>query len=134
MDDQKENLIYGPHLQSNLSTVFNIKFLVAIFSGATAGVLGFTNLSGFLLFGASILLSAALVVLIKCGGNPALYIGDGTSTSTRGAIIHLLTPGVDNLFGFILTWTLFYGKQLELILPTQDELTIMPGIIHGVYS
>ena len=109
MDDQTPSLIYAPHLQSNLSTIFGIKFLTAVFSGATAGILGLTNIAGFLLFALSSVLSAALVVFLKCGGKPSLYIGDGKTLSTRGAVMQLLTPGVDNFFGFILTWTLLYG-------------------------
>jgi len=106
MDDQKASLIYGPHLQTNLSTVFSIKFFISIFAGATAGVLGLTNLAGFLLFALSTLLCACLVVVLKCGGSPAKYVGDGSS-----GILHLLSPGMDNIFGFILSWTLFYGMS-----------------------
>lgn len=107
MDDQKAAQIYGPHLQTNLSTIFSIKFFVSIFAGATAGVLGLTNLAGFLLFAISAIISAALVALIKCGGSPAKFVGDGTS-----GILNLLSPGMDNVFGFILSWTLFYGMSL----------------------
>jgi hypothetical protein len=112
MDDQRASLIYGPHLQTNLSTVFSIKFFVSVFAGATAGVLGFTNLSGFLLFALSTLFSAALVVLLKCGRSPAKYVGEGST-----GFLHLLSPGMDNIFGFILTWTLFYGMSSDLLYP-----------------
>jgi len=110
MDEHKASLIYGPHLQTNLSTVFSVKFFVSVFAGATAGVLGLTNLAGFLLFALSTLFSAALVVLLKCGGSPAKYVGDGSS-----GFLHLLSPGMDNIFGFILTWTLFYGMSFHFL-------------------
>lgn len=109
MEDEKAAQIYGPHLQSNLSTLFTVKFLVSIFSGATAGVLGLTNLYGFLLFGASTVFCAALVAIISCRGFPSRYVGDGKGMSVKGALTSLLTPGMDNVWGFILTWTLFYG-------------------------
>lgn len=109
MEEEKASLIYGPHLQSNLSSVFNIKFLVFIFSGATAGVLGLTNLYGFLLFAFSTVLCAALVALVSCRGSPSKFVGDGKGMSDKSAWTSLLTPGMDNVWGFILTWTLFYG-------------------------
>ncbi len=109
MDDEKAAQIYGPHLQSNLSTLFTIKFLVSIFSGATAGVLGLTNLYGFLLFATSTFFCAVLVAFINCGGFPSRFVGDGKGMSVKGAVTALLTPGMDNVWGFILTWTLFYG-------------------------
>jgi hypothetical protein len=109
MDDQNALSIYGPHLQSNLSTLFSIKFLVSIFSGATAGVLGLTNLYGFLLFAASTVFCAILVTLVKCGGAPWNFVGDGKGLSMKGVLGQLLMPGMDNIWGFILSWTLFYG-------------------------
>lgn len=128
MEDQKNNQIYPPHLQANLSTLVNLKFLIAIFSGATAGVLGVENLNGFLLFGASILLNALLVILIKCGGKPGRFVGDGVS----GGLQQLLLPGMDNMFGFILTWTLFYGEYYALFLFVVMILTHCLGIVHGM--
>ena len=133
MDDQKALTIYGPHLHSNLSIIFNIKFLVSIFSGATAGILGLTNLYGFLLFVASTALCAALVILVKCGGIPWKFMGDGKDLSMKGALGQLLMPGMDNVWGFILTWTLFYGRFSSECTAGLSLTPFQPGIIHGSF-
>jgi ribosomal protein L16 len=133
MDDQKALSIYGPHLQYNLSTLFTIKFLVSIFSGATAGILGLTNLYGFLLFATSTVFCAVLVTLVKCGGVPWKFVGDGKGLSMKGALGQLLTPGMDNIWGFILTWTLFYGMYYFSILTSSSLTPFRPGVIHGSF-
>lgn len=104
MEDQASSQIYAPHLKSNLQTLFSIKFYTSLFAGSVAGILGLTNLSGFALFALSIAFTAALVGGLKCKGRPREFIGD-----LKSGVNALLIPGMDNVSGFILSWTLFYG-------------------------
>lgn len=104
--------LYPPHIQHNTNSLHNVKFLSALFSGAAAGILGLENFSGFALFLASTLLTTSFIWLVKCKGRPQKYL--------HGGLGPLLNPGQDNLFSFVLVWTLFYG-----------ELTSPPGFIAG---
>uniref|UniRef100_A0A8H7Y0E7 ER membrane protein complex subunit 6 n=1 Tax=Psilocybe cubensis TaxID=181762 RepID=A0A8H7Y0E7_PSICU len=92
--------LYTPNILSNTSLT-STKFLTACFSGACAGILGLENLSGFLLFAASMLGMAGAVGAVKCKGRPGRYF--------RGGIWEVVSPGQDNAFTFVLVWTLFYG-------------------------
>ena len=41
---------------------------------------------------------------LKCKGKPAKYV--------HGGVLEMLNPGQENLFSFLLAWTLFYGTCL----------------------
>ena len=99
--DDRLRQIYAPNVLHN-SSLHTIKFLSACFAGAVAGVLGLQNLSGFLLFfvGTTILASACIYV-VNCKGRPSKYVVGGWK--------EILNPGQDNVFSFLLVWTLFYG-------------------------
>jgi hypothetical protein len=106
----------------NVGVLSSVHFLSACFSGTAAGILGLTNFYGFLLFFASLLFSALCISILRyscsfegvdvacglcysrfrCGGSPGKYLLDGWW--------ELVKPSQDTLFGFILLWTLFYGK------------------------
>ena len=47
------------------------------------------------------LLSSALLWL-RCKGSPKKYV--------PGGLVELVNPGQENLFSFLLVWTLFYGS------------------------
>jgi len=83
------------------SSIHTVKFLSACFSGAVAGVLGLENWRGFALFAGATLLTAAFLFFINCKGRPANYFQAG--------LWDLASPGQDNIFSFILVWTLFFG-------------------------
>ncbi|PPQ73818.1 hypothetical protein CVT24_012249 [Panaeolus cyanescens] len=112
--------LYAPNIIFN-STLQNVKFISACFTGAAAGILGLQNLQGFLFFIASTLLTSALTYVINLNGRPSRYLvgfhqaasgkpgqSPGLMASLSGAL-ELLNPGQDNAFTFVLMWTLFYG-------------------------
>jgi hypothetical protein len=94
------HLIYAPNVQHNQSLT-TVKFVSSCFAGAVAGILGLENWLGFALFFASTFLTSACIYGINCKGRPAKYL--------EGAISDLINPGQDNVFTFILAWTLFFG-------------------------
>ncbi|KAF8237937.1 hypothetical protein L208DRAFT_1388610 [Tricholoma matsutake] len=93
-------LIYPPNVQAN-SSLTNVKFLSSCFAGAAAGILGLENWLGFALFLASTLFTSVCIHRINCEGNPGKYV--------QGGVWELVNPGQDNMFTFVLVWTLFYG-------------------------
>ena len=94
-------LIYPANVQANSSLV-NVKFLSSCFAGAAAGILGLENWLGFALFLASTFITSASIYTINCRQQPAKYI--------QGGLAELVNPGQDNVFTFVLVWTLFYGE------------------------
>ncbi|THH06629.1 hypothetical protein EW145_g3963 [Phellinidium pouzarii] len=100
MKDESARLIYAPNVQHN-SALNSVKFLSSCFAGAVAGILGLENWQGFALFAAATLLSAACLHGVNCKGRPAKYVS--------GGVKELVNPGQDNIFSFVLVWTLFFG-------------------------
>ncbi|KAG6812145.1 hypothetical protein H0H92_004144 [Tricholoma furcatifolium] len=95
-------LIYPANVQAN-SSLTTVKFLSACFAGAAAGILGLENWHGFALFLLSTLLTSGCIYTINCRGRPAKYL--------QGGLTELVNPGQDNIFTFVLVWTLFYGPS-----------------------
>ncbi|KAG6836490.1 hypothetical protein H0H93_007589 [Arthromyces matolae] len=95
-------LIYPANVQAN-AFLINVKFLSACFAGAASGILGLENWLGFALFLASTFITSLSIFTINCGGRPAKYL--------PGGLLELVNPGQDNVFTFILVWTLFYGMS-----------------------
>ncbi|KAG6373744.1 hypothetical protein JVT61DRAFT_5886 [Boletus reticuloceps] len=98
--DSAAQLVFAPNVLHNQSLT-SVKFLSSCFAGAVAGILGLENWHGFALFGLSVLSTSFVIYAINCKGNPAKYLSDGLG--------ELVNPGQDNIFTFILVWTLFYG-------------------------
>ncbi|TFK46955.1 hypothetical protein OE88DRAFT_1738998 [Heliocybe sulcata] len=98
--DAAAHRIYMLNVQHN-SALMTVKFLSACFAGATAGILGLQNWLGFALFLVSTLLTSVFIYAVNCKGRPAKYI--------PGGLWELVNPGQDNMFSFVLTWTLFFG-------------------------
>lgn len=96
-------LLYPLHITQNTNALYNVKFLSSCFVGAVCGVLGLENFDGFGLFCASLLLSSAVIYGVQCRGHPEKYL--------QGGWWELVSPGQENVFSFILLWTLFYGEQ-----------------------
>ena len=103
-------LIYTPNVLHN-SSLHTVKFLSSCFAGAVAGTLGLENWAGFAFFGMSTLLTAACLYIINCKGRPSKFI--------PGGVKDLANPGQDNVFSFVLVWTLFYGKSLISTIPNE---------------
>lgn len=99
--DTAAQLIYAPNVLHNQSLT-TVKFISSCFAGAVAGILGLENWLGFALFFASTLLTSACIYIVNCKGQPAKYL--------QGPISDLINPGQDNIFTFILAWTLFFGE------------------------
>ena len=93
-------LLFQPNVQYNNSRLYIIKFLSSCFAGAVAGVLGLENTLGFALFIFSTLLTSSCLYL-KCRGRPGKYVSGGWW--------EVVNPGQENIFSFVLVWTLFYG-------------------------
>ena len=103
METSKEEaarLIFQPNVIHN-SALHTVKFLSSCFAGAVAGVLGLENWMGFALFVFSSLISAGVMSIVNCKGRPTKYV--------PGGVKELVNPGQDNIFSFVLVWTLFYG-------------------------
>jgi len=98
--DQAAQLLFPPNVQFNNSRLYIIKFLSSCFAGAVAGILGLENALGFAVFVLSTLLTSACLY-VKCKGRPAKYI--------PGGWWELVHPGQENIFSFVLVWTLFFG-------------------------
>jgi hypothetical protein len=100
-------LVFAPNVLHN-QALNSVKFLSSCFAGAVAGILGLENWLGFALFIASIISTSFIIYAVNCRGKPARYL--------HGGLRELVNPGQDNIFTFILVWTLFYGARG--ILPT----------------
>lgn len=98
--DAAAQLLYPPNVQFNAAHVYTIKFLSACFAGAAAGTLGLETWLGFALFVVSTLFSSACLY-VKCKGKPGKYAPNG--------LWDLANPGQENMFSFLLVWTLFFG-------------------------
>jgi hypothetical protein len=98
--DAAAQRIYQPNVVAN-SSLLTVKFISSCFAGAVAGILGLDNLAGFVLFLAATLLTTVCTYFINCRGNPGKFV--------PGGLAELANPGQDNIFAFILVWTLFYG-------------------------
>ena len=103
--DEATRLIYTPNVIHN-SALNTTKFLSSCFAGAVAGILGLENWAGFALFAVATLFSAACLYVINCRGRPSKY--------APGGVRDLVNPGQDNIFSFILVWTLFFGASRSL--------------------
>lgn len=94
--------VYPPHVLHNTNALYNIKFLTSCFVGAVCGILGLENYQGFALLVVWTAVTSGVVYVVRCRGEADKYI--------RGGLWELVNPGQDNLFSFVLLWTLFYGK------------------------
>ena len=99
-------LVYPPHVQYNSQSLHTVKFLSSSVAGAAAGILGLENFLGFGFFAVSTLLTSAFIWGIRCHGRPKKYIAAGTWD--------VVNPGQENIFSYILFWTLFYGEYSPL--------------------
>ncbi|GAA5919598.1 hypothetical protein JCM1841_001070 [Sporobolomyces salmonicolor] len=73
----------------------------ACIAGATAGLLGLTNLVGFAFFFLTALLVGGAFATVNCAGKPARYFVTAREPLVSGLL--------ENLFSYVLFWTLFYS-------------------------
>ncbi|GAA6003817.1 Emc6p [Rhodotorula paludigena] len=85
----------------NNRSLYYVKSTTACIAGATAGLLGLTNLAGFAFFLASSVTVGALYALANCGAQPSRYFLKSSEPLVAGTL--------GNCFSFILFWTLFYS-------------------------
>lgn len=87
--------------------------LTACFSGAIAGILGLTNLTGFALYLATAVATGLTVAAVKCNFNVGKYSPQAHSDAgPQGAVVvaswkgwvELMGLGQENLLGFLLFW------------------------------
>ncbi|KAG8753014.1 hypothetical protein FRC12_011703 [Ceratobasidium sp. 428] len=98
----KAQRIFPQNAQHNALVLSNIKFVSSCFVGAVAGILGLQNFYGFLLFGVSLFVTAGAVAGLKLkGARVENYVAGGW--------VDMINPGQENIFSFVLLWTLFYG-------------------------
>ncbi|KIM57946.1 hypothetical protein SCLCIDRAFT_129290 [Scleroderma citrinum Foug A] len=95
-------LYFAPNIVHN-QCLTSVKFISACFAGAVAGILGLENWRGFALFAGSVFLTSSVIYAVNCKGKPTRYFS--------GSFGELVNPGQDNIFTFILVWTLFYGMR-----------------------
>ncbi|GJE87504.1 Rab5-interacting family protein [Phanerochaete sordida] len=98
--DAAAQLLYPPNVQYNAGRIYTIKFISACLAGAVAGTLGLESWLGFGLFLLSTLFTSACLY-VKCKAKPAKFMA--------GGFWELVNPGQENMFSFLLVWTLFYG-------------------------
>ena len=121
--DTAAQLLYPPNVQFNASRIYTIKFISACFAGAVAGTLGLESWLGFALFILYTLLTSACLY-VKCKAKPAKYMA--------GGFWELVNPGQENMFSFLLVWTLFYGKFTAFLeSETARSSRFTAGIVHG---
>ena len=102
--DAAAQLLYPPNVQFNASRLYTIRFISSCLAGAVAGTLGLESWLGFGLFVCSTLFTSACLY-VKCKGKPAKYI--------QGGVWEMVNPGQENMFSFLLVWTLFYGTSFR---------------------
>ncbi|GAA5904119.1 hypothetical protein JCM5296_000338 [Sporobolomyces johnsonii] len=93
--------IYLHNLQHNNKSLYYVKSTTACIAGATAGLLGLTNLVGFAFFFLTALLVGGAFATVNCAGQPARYFVTAREPLVSGLL--------ENLFSYVLFWTLFYS-------------------------
>ncbi|KAH9816581.1 hypothetical protein DFH28DRAFT_208602 [Melampsora americana] len=103
-DSNHTNSICPEILIKNQKSIEFIKSITSTISGSLAGILALTNLHGFLFYIFTSFLTSSLIWFIthlKSKSIHSIYLH-----STQALWFNSL---IDNLFSFILWWTLFYA-------------------------
>ncbi|KAM0752675.1 hypothetical protein T439DRAFT_323289 [Meredithblackwellia eburnea MCA 4105] len=95
-------LHFTPNVLQNTQSLSYVKSTTASLSGALAGILGLTNLNGFIFYLITSLSVGVTFALANAGGRSGRYFVGGVREVVGGGVL-------DNLFGFVLFWTLFYA-------------------------
>jgi len=89
--------VYLPNLQHNNKALYYVKSSTACISGATAGILGLTNTTGFAFFFVTALSTGILFASFNCRGKPEKFY-----LTKREPVLSGLA---ENLFSYVLFWT-----------------------------
>ncbi|WVN86902.1 uncharacterized protein L203_102076 [Cryptococcus depauperatus CBS 7841] len=112
----EESPLYPPSVIHNTQIFSSINTLSACFTGLVVGILGLTNISGFLLFFASSVITAVAIGVIKCRFDVERYVPKGQhqgsgKSKNRFSMIQtwrgwwtLAGIGQENFLGFLLFW------------------------------
>eukprot|EP01071_Lankesteria_metandrocarpae_P005758 Lankesteria_metandrocarpae@DN4119_c0_g1_i1.p1 len=96
MVDDNLNVI---SVTKNNHLVFVNRSFAAVFGGLAAGILGFTGVSGFLIYIIAMMISS-LAILVEINFSPTEYFG---------GIKPVLTTGITSqVLSYVLCWTLAY--------------------------
>lgn len=101
-EEDKREPIYTDNQLKNNRELFVIRSTLSLFLGGVAGVLGLINLNGLIFFVVLAPLLPLLLVTFKTRSvNYKAYFNGGLS--------EIILPTSDNLFSYILAWTMAYG-------------------------
>ncbi|KAK0528449.1 hypothetical protein OC834_003386 [Tilletia horrida] len=102
--------IYPENLAYNAKQIYFLRSTALSLAGASAGVLGLRNLSGFYFFALTLLLTNALLLAYNARAQPKRYIPHLGPEDARPGVVGLaLQGGQENLFSYVLWWTFWYG-------------------------
>ncbi|BGP16431.1 hypothetical protein JCM10213_004013 [Rhodosporidiobolus nylandii] len=93
--------VYLPSLVHNSKSLYYVKSTTALCAGATAGLLGLTNLVGFAFFFLTVFAVGGAFAAVNCAGKPGRYFLKASEP--------LLAGTLGNLFSYVLAWTFFYS-------------------------
>ncbi|GAA5925557.1 Emc6p [Sporobolomyces koalae] len=93
--------VYAPNLQHNNKALYYVKSTTACIAGATAGLLGLTNTIGFVFFFVTAFATGLLFALFNCHSQPSKFFLTAREPILGGVL--------ENLFSYVLFWTLFYS-------------------------
>lgn len=126
MDDNSSAIqrLYTPNILHN-QAVYNIRFISSCFAGAVAGILGLEKWSGFLFFALATAFGSFSIYAINLKRNPRKYL--------PGGYWELINPGQENLFSYILVWTLAYGEPVSELRGPCDGLLCSRSLSHPNY-
>ncbi|GAA5842254.1 hypothetical protein JCM11251_006759 [Rhodosporidiobolus azoricus] len=93
--------IFLPNLAHNNKSLYYVKSTTALVAGATAGLLGLTNLRGFAFFLFTSLAVGLAFTAANCAGKPGRFFAKASEPVLAGTI--------GNLFSYVLAWTFFYS-------------------------
>ncbi|BGP70700.1 hypothetical protein NBRC10513v2_004061 [Rhodotorula toruloides] len=96
--------IFVPNLVHNQRALYYVKSTTACIAGSIAGILGLTNLHGFVLFFITSFGVGALYSAVNCGMKPGRYFPKAREP--------LLSGTLGNCFSFILFWTCAFECSL----------------------
>ncbi|CAD6885178.1 unnamed protein product [Tilletia controversa] len=102
--------IYPENLAYNAKQIYFLRSTALSLAGASAGVLGLRNLSGFYFFAVTLLLTNLVLLAYNARAQPSKYVPHlGTIATQPGVVGLAVQGGQENLFSYVLWWTFWYG-------------------------
>jgi len=94
--------LYPENVAFNGRQLYYIKSTSLSISGSLSGILGLTNFTGFILYFLTTFFVNFLILTVNCRFNAKSFFKTGFVEVMFGGLL-------DNLFNFMLWWTLFYA-------------------------